>query len=36
MAKKKADKMLENLFKWMKQVHAPTNFKLNPLYLNKD
>ncbi len=34
--KKKADKMLENLFKWMKQVHAPTNFKLNPLYLNKD
>lgn len=34
--KSKADKMLEKLFKWMKQVDAPVNFQQNPLYLNKD
>ncbi len=34
--KYKAKEMRKKLFKWMKQVDAPTVFQQNPLYLNKD
>lgn len=34
--KKKARKMRNKLFKWMKQVDAPTQFRQNPFYVNKN
>lgn len=34
--KNKADNMQKKLFKWMKQVNAPSVFQQNPLYLNKN